>query len=405
MKLRKMPSLLLSGVLFMTAPSIVNAQQTPTNNCQWKFKTSTPFFASPLVENNRIYIGGLDSVFYCLNLTNGEIVWTIKTGGPIRSTAKSSGEFICFFSGDGSMYSLSKNNGAVNWKFASVDKMADPFDYYQSSPLIHGDTLYFGSGDGNVYSINVHSGKLNWKFATGNVVHSTPAHFNSKIYVNSFDGNTYALNAADGQLIWKFKSIGHRYFPNGEMQFSPVVANGLVFTSGRDYNLYALDAEKGYAHWNRVFPRGWAPVITPSPANDSVVYIGTSDDYLVLCLNSINGRELWKANVKFNVFGACSFRGDTGYASTLMGKCFSFNRKTGELLEQFTSDSYREHRLEYFKPDDTFRDDIFSILHSNEDLIEAEYKVGGFYSTPVITGEYLLLSSTDGTLYCYSLRK
>lgn len=390
--------LLISSILFSIA---VCGQEDRNQRAEWKFITKAPIFSSPLVENNHVFIGSLDSNFYCLDLVNGTLIWKMKTNGQIRSTAKSAGKNVLFFCGDGKLYALEKTSGTIVWTFQTKDKMHDPFDYYQSSPLILDEEVYFGSGDGNIYSLNTTTGKQTWSFATKGEVHSTLAHYSGKIYANSFDGNTYALNKKDGSLVWKFKSVGHRYFPKGEMQFSPVVVNGLVIVSGRDYNLYALDAEKGYSHWNKVFTRGWAPVITPSPKDDSLLYVGTSDDYLLLCLNSLSGREMWKANLKFNIFGACTFNGDTGYTSTLMGKCYAFNGKTGEILKIYTSETYLAHRLDYFKEDDTFRDDIYSILHSNEDLIEAEYKVGGFYSTPAIASEYLLLSSTDGSIYCY----
>lgn len=390
----------LSGflLLFLFSHSSVKAQ-----NPVWKFVSSSPFFASPVISNNTIYIGSLDSTFYCLDAGSGKVKWKVKTGGGIRSTATLYNEQIFFFSGDGKVHALNRNTGSELWSFTTQNKMYDPFDYYQSRPVVSDDKLYFGSGDGNVYAVNSKNGKIAWTYKTGDVVHSTPCIANEILYINSFDGFTYALNKSDGQLKWKFKSIGHRYFPKGEMQFSPVLVNDMLFSSGRDYNLYALDAEKGFAHWNKVYTRGWAPVITPSPANDSLVYIGTSDDYLLLCLNVFTGKEIWKSNMKFNIFGACTFSGDTGYVSTLMGKCIAFNRKTGEQIKTYTTISYREHHLDYFKPDDTFRDDIYSILHSNEDLIAAEAKVGGLYSTPMIAGNMLYLSSTDGILYCFKI--
>ena len=400
---KHLPILCILFYTLLLNVQLIHAQKPNTQKPIWKFNTQAPFFSSPVVESNSIYIGGLDSVFYCLNKSDGSINWKLKTMGAIRSTAKISGETLYFFSGDGTFYALNKNNGSSIWTFQTRNKNYDPFDYYQSSPLLAAESIIFGSGDGFVYSLNKVTGKEIWSYKTGDVVHSTPAVYKNKIYINSFDGYTYALNEKDGTLAWKFKSVGHRYFPKGEMQFSPVISNGLVFVSGRDYNLYALDAEKGFSHWNKVFTRGWAPVITPSPENDSLIYIGTSDDYLLLCLNSLTGQQIWKTNVKFNVFGACTFQGDTGYVSTLMGTCFSFNRKSGELYTRYTSTSYDSHHLDYFKADDTFRDDIYSILHSNEDLIEAEYKVGGFYSTPAISDNLIFLSSTDGNLYCYKI--
>ncbi len=128
----------------------------------------------------------------------------MKTNGQIRSTAKSAGKNDLFFCGDGKLYALEKTSGTIVWTFQTKDKMHDPFDYYQSSPLILDEEVYFGSGDGNIYSLNTTTGKQTWSFATKGEVHSTLAHYSGKIYANSFDGNTYALNKKDGSLVWKF---------------------------------------------------------------------------------------------------------------------------------------------------------------------------------------------------------
>ena len=64
-------------------------------------------------------------------------------------------------------------------------------------------------------------------------------------------------------------------------------------------------------------------------------------------------------------------------------------------------DGYQKNHLKYFKPDDTFRDDIFEIVKSDEAFIDVEYDLGAIYSTPVITGDLLIVTSTDGNVYCF----
>ena len=97
---------------------------------------------------------------------------------------------------------------------------------------------------------------IKWMFKTGGVVHTKPAISDNKLFFGSFDGYVYALNLKNGEQIWKFKTVGHRYFPSGEVQGSPSVFKNLVFIGARDYNVYALDQEKGYCHWNKSFSRG-----------------------------------------------------------------------------------------------------------------------------------------------------
>jgi len=366
----------------------------------WKFTARQPFFASPSIDGDRVYAGNNDSTLYCLDITSGRVTWKFATKGSIRSGVSIDGDRLFLIGGDSGLYCLNKTNGRVNWIFHTEgERMYDQYDYYQSTPVISGDTLFFGSGDGHVYAVNQHTGTLIWKFKTGNIVHSKPALYNGHLFAGSFDGYTYALNTNDGSLVWKMKSVGQRFFPKGEMQFSPVVAGGIVFIGSRDFNLYAIDAEKGYCRWNKQYPRGWAPVITATH-HDSAVLVGTSDDKVLLELRTEDGKEVWRTNVKFNVFGSSVLTANMCYTTTLMGKLLGIDLRTGAIAWSFTTDKYKENRLKYFKPDDTYRDDIFSIIHSQEEYLEFLNNIGAVYSSPALYKDHIVFSSTDGSLYC-----
>lgn len=366
----------------------------------WKFKTSQPFISSPVLDSGVVYVGCLDSSLYAIDLNTGNLKWKFKTNGPLRSTVCIDNNQLFLVSGDGNFYCLDKNSGKSNWVFKTKgEKQYDIFDYFQSTPVIANGIVYFGSGDGNVYALNANDGKLKWNYETGGAVHTKPAISSNKLFVGSFDGNLYALNTETGRLIWKFKSVGHDYFPKGEMQFSPSVANGLVYIGGRDYNLYALDAEKGYCHWNQEFPAGWVTTISPSLKNDSIIYVGTSDPLVLLAMNGISGETLWKAKL-FNIFTPCIFSATMSYASTTIGKLYGVDLKSGQIQWTFNTEGYEKNHQLYFKPDGSFRDDILSILKTNDDFINAIYKVGGMFSGPAISQDYIVISAGDGIVYC-----
>jgi eukaryotic-like serine/threonine-protein kinase len=380
--------------------SVMTVLQSP-HAVKWRFKSSQPFMSSPEIEGSTIYIGSLDSNFYALDLTSGNIEWKFKTNGAIRSTACINNNRVLFTSGDGNLYSLDKTNGKEIWVFKTKgDHQYDIYDYHQSSPVIDNGKIYFGSGDNNMYAVNASDGKMIWSFTTGNVVHSTAAISNNKLFIGSFDGYVYALDKRDGKMIWKFKTVGHDYFPKGEVQFSPTVCDGMVYIGARDYNLYALDSSIGICHWNREFPAGWVPAVTPSQKNDSIIYVETSDPLLLLAINGITENTLWKTNLKSEIFGHLAMKNEMGYVGTLEGKFYGVDLKTGKIQWTFSTDGFNTNHQKYYKPDDTFRDDIFSILKSNEDFMKAGFSCGSIYSSAVVASDLLIVSSTDGTVYC-----
>jgi outer membrane protein assembly factor BamB len=363
----------------------------------WTFPTSAPIVSSPVIRAGRVYFGGFDSALYAIDLHSGNAIWKVPTGGRIRSTPVVTDSVVYFLSGDGRMRAVHAATGAPIWTFATGGEREHDFaDYYDSSPTLFRGVLYFGSGDGHVYAVSERDGVLRWKFLTGDVVHARPAVDSSGVFVGSFDGIFYALRLTTGDPVWTFKSVGQRYFPKGEFSGSPTLYGGLIFVGARDYNFYAIDQAGGYCHWNKSFARGWA---LPNAIADTVLYMGTSDDRLLLAVRPSSGYEYWKVNLGFNIFGGLAAEGTVGYVGTLQGKLYGIDLRTGAVNWTFTTEGYDRNHLEYFKPDDTFRDDIFEIVTSNEAFVDVEHEVGAFFSTPALTAEYLVATSTDGNVY------
>ena len=368
----------------------------------WKYPLTAPVYSSPLIHDNTVYFGCLDSTFYALDLAAGKLKWAFKTGGSIRSTATVNENRLYFTSADGKLYCLDLE-GHLIWSFsARFDKKYDFADYFQSSPLISGNAIFFGCGDGYFYALNLADGTLEWEFQTGDVVHTSPATDGDKIYFGSFDGYIYALSVADGSLLWKFKTVGLRYFPKGEVQGSPVIANSLVIAGARDYNVYALDAGKGYCHWNKVFTKGW---VLANSVHDSVLYLAGADERILAAVDPGTGAIKWKQDMEFLQFGPAVFANDRLYTGTTIGKLHCIDIKTGEKIWTYSTDGYRANHLKYFKEDDSYRDDIYSIIKSNEHFLEVEEELGGIFSSPALSGSYLVFTSTEGAVYCLELTR
>lgn len=365
---------------------------------KWAFKTALPVFSSPVVRDGVVYFGGLDSLLYAVDVKSGKEVWKFRTNGPIRSSVCPDSNHIYLNGGDGTLYALEKRTGTLLWSFKTGgERQYDFADYFHSTPVLSDGILYFGSGDGNLYALNVESQTRVWAFKTGDVVHSTPAIDNGKVFFGSFDGYLYALNLADGSLAWKFKTVGHRYFPAGEVQGSPAVFNNLVFVGARDYNIYALDQRSGFCHWNKAFTRGWGLC---TGIHDSVLYIGSSDERILIAADPATGKEFWKKDMEFLVFGNNAYSRNMMYLGTTIGKLHGINLHSGEKVWSFATDSYKRTRYKYFKEDDSYRDDIYSIIKSNEHFLEVECELGGIFTTPCIFNNNIIFSSTNGTVYC-----
>jgi eukaryotic-like serine/threonine-protein kinase len=369
---------------------------------RWEYSIQQPFIASPVIDGARVFVGGLDSVVYALDLKSGKKLWRFRTNGPLRSTVKIENERLFFSGGDASVYCVDKTTGKKIWSYTTLggilgERRYDPADYFDSAPSINEGRLYVGGGDGRFYCLNANDGKLIWTFLAGDIIHTSPVISGARVVFGASDGVLYCLNSVDGSVKWKFKSAGHRYFPKGEMQGSPVVFGSLVFIGSRDYNLYAVDLESGYAHWNKQFPLGWATALT---AMDSTLYAGTSDDRLLLALDPATGREKWRTEMGFNIFGPPSVSVNTIHVGTQLGKLFEVNAKSGAVNWIFTTHGYQKNRHLYFKEDDSFMDDIYTKIKGFHGYLQMLYRLGAIYSTPAVTTKEVVISTSEGIVYC-----
>ncbi len=77
---------------------------------------------------------------------NRETIWSSYTGGAIESSLAVGNGHIYVGSGDGQLYALNAEDGAVEWSFPTGGSI-------KSSPLLSNGVIYVGSSDGFVYAI------------------------------------------------------------------------------------------------------------------------------------------------------------------------------------------------------------------------------------------------------------
>ena len=236
----KLSLLFLCSALSFAALSQKDFKEQP--KLKWKMK-SGPVFGSLVIDNGTVFYASQDSSLHAVDMVKGSEKWRFRFRAGSRSTPIVDKDNVYVLSEDGALYNVNKNTGKLTWQVVTPqgtlgERIYDRADYFQSSPLLHNEKIYFGMGD-VLFAVTT-AGSISWTFKTGNVVHTKPAIANDKIIFGSYDGNVYALSLLTGTQIWKFKTVGQRFFPNGEVMGNPVVSRNQVFIGSRDFNLYAI---------------------------------------------------------------------------------------------------------------------------------------------------------------------
>ncbi len=156
---------------------------------------------------------------------------------------------------------------------------------------------YYGTYDGQRYSsldqINKDNvGKLTpqWVFQAGSMgLHSgastyaweaSPIIVDGVMYVSGWDGQLWALDAANGKELWRYKHASpfDVSLCCGNVNRGVAVAEGLVFMTTLNAHIIALDAETGKKVWDQTYGdvrAGESATVAPLIVKDMVI-VGSS---------------------------------------------------------------------------------------------------------------------------------
>ena len=146
-------------------------------------------------------------------------------------------ETVIFGSSDGNVYCLNESDGDLVWKTDLNNKVI-------SSPTIdeHDNSVYIGSDEGNFTCLDIRDGTIKWSFSAGDKIHSTAALKDKLVAFGSNNGNLYVLNKYTGQQEFNYNP-GTMLF-NSAITSSPVINGNSLFFGDEAGYLYSLNIEK-----------------------------------------------------------------------------------------------------------------------------------------------------------------
>ena len=301
--------------------------------------------ASPVVAGGRLFVATESGNLHGIDMTTHKTAWLYHTEGAIASTPAVADGRIHFLSRDGFFYTLSLD-GQLLWRFqthgerrfaavggygldASAGPVPDPWDLYQSSPLVRDGVVYFGSSDGHVRALDAATGKLLWAYNAGDPVHSSPAWANGKVLVGTWGTKLLALDAKTGALNWAFQGGAERKMSIMlGISAAPSVDGDTVYAGARDGFVYALDVGTGALKWKYDAAGSW--VLATAAIGDRNIWFGTSDTRLLVALDKATGKERLRADTGVWTYASPVLVGGSVITGTMNGALYAFDAASGE---------------------------------------------------------------------------
>jgi len=250
----------------------------------WEFNTDfhpEGVHQTPIVVDNKIIFAGYDGGIYAVNKENGSLIWKNKTSSYNGATAVYDKETNLVYIGlenstlKGTMAALNAENGDIVWEFTTND-------HVPTKPAIGKDILVFGSNDFFIYALNKKTGELIWKFRTHGENKGRLTIDDDLCYATSFDGYLYCLDLFTGKLVWK-KKLGISLFNK------PIIYNHKVIVGSYSNQLTALDKKNGKVLWYFITN---GPIQSYPSYDNGVIYVGSHDGN-IYAIDVENGNLLW----------------------------------------------------------------------------------------------------------------
>lgn len=357
------------------------------NRAYQYFSTAVEANIPSLANPNRVYVGAASGYVYCLNATNGSLIWKYQVSDWVRSKPVVLGDTIYVATLDAKLfalqdtgasatelwrtplgehgftadlvgnangilasgmdlvlYSVSPRTGYIQWRHSMIDAAwidgnryhADVYaGQYQTSPVVVNDVVYIGGPDGFLNAHDVDTGQRLWRFEARGRISATPRVAEGKVFVgqNARYMEYYAIDQNTGKPIWTIDNLG--WASVGATGYH----NGRIFIGTVSGWLYGIDASNGTIKWRHQssMPRKG---FYPHPATDDTkVYTGSHDGRYYAC-NQTDGSVAW--SVDTSAIPDSSSGGNPDSAGMVLWKDHVYVQKRGSRIAALDRDTGEE---------------------------------------------------------------
>lgn len=319
---------------------------------EWTYETGDDVEASPVVADDTVFIGSLDTNIYALDATDGTEQWQFETGDQITARATVTGDTLLIGSHDLSMYALDTDDGTERWEYPDgyryrswprvVDGVAyangrglelldvtdgSEIDFWSAggtgfgigaTPAVADETVYIGDQDGDIYAFDgtpeafTTRRRQQWVVETEGRVDSSPIVSDETLYIGNNDDTLFALDVADGTEQWSIDT-------NGSVREEPQLVDGTLYVTSREGTVYALDPSDGTERWT--YDTNTRPESAPTVDNGTVYIATAALSENLLAIDADDGTEQWTVDVS-STFSTPAVANDMIYLGSRDGNVY-----------------------------------------------------------------------------------
>ena len=284
------------------------------------------------------------------------------------------------------VYAIRVGDGSQVWQYPEKPDARKPI--YTPPVLTADGQLLVGDFDHTLYSLNPQNGQVNWSFANakGRWI-ASPLVVDQTIYAPCADDSLYALDLK-GNLLWTF-TAGHALWAQ------PATDGKNLYVSSMDHSLYAVSMKTGQKVWSDDL--GGAILGTPALSSDGILYVGTLGNEMV-AVDSASGKVIWRTTVNGGVWGGPIIKDGNLYFGDLGGSFYAVDSVKGSIAWQIKPDGPITASPLVVNDNLIFPTESGSLVavDTKGAIVWNQQIKGNLYSTPVLSGDRVLVGITKG---------
>jgi outer membrane protein assembly factor BamB len=241
---------------------IVKALDASNGKEKWKVDLSENpgFFSSNIsaelsggvtVDGSNLYIGSEKAIVYSLNTADGKLAWKTTVAGEAISRPVVSGGLILIHTSNGILQALNQKDGSIAWS-ANLD-MPTLSLRGESAPAVAFGAAIVGGDNGRVSAVLLKEGQMIWQQRISEPsgateidrlsdIDTTPVIVNGVVYTVAYNGNLVAMDLRSGQIMWK-RDVG---------SVNNIVIDGdRIYMVDQNDRVMALNTQGGVTIWTQ----------------------------------------------------------------------------------------------------------------------------------------------------------
>jgi outer membrane protein assembly factor BamB len=319
----------------------------------WSTKTGGPVKSSAAIVGGKVFVGSDDGQVYALELGSGRELWKFKTGEAVESSPLVLAGRVYVGNGNGTVYCLDAASGNELWKHQTGAKVvAGPT--WVKAPQGGVNWILVGSHDYFLHCLDAQTGKTNWLYETGNFINGTPAVADGQAVFGGCDALLHVVALADGRLALT-NDVG------APVAASAALAGGRAYLGHYENEFVSLELKSGRRMWT-FKDRPFAFMSSPAVTADRVLFGGR--DKRLHCVQRADGKPVWRFTTQARVDSSPVVVGDKVVVGSEDGRLYVVSLADGK--EQWS------------------------------------YEIGGALSaSPAVADGRVVIGSEDGGIYCF----